>query len=131
MNERMKIQDFTDLNAWKYSHQAVISTYKLTGKFPKDERFGLTNQMRRACVSITSNIAEGFGRNTYKERAQFYIIARGYLSELKNQLLISKDLEYTSVSEYDTLQMQLNTAHQLLQGLISKTQTISNSLHTS
>lgn len=121
MNETTKIKDFIDLQAWKKSHHVVIEAYKITKKFPKDELFGLTNQMRRAAVSITSNIAEGFGRNSYKERAQFYCQARGSLSELKNQLLISKDLAYVGEQEYAILSEHLNTSHQLLQGLITKT----------
>jgi len=115
------IKEFTDLNAWKEAHALVISLYRLTKKFPKQEIFGLTSQMQRAAVSITSNIAEGFGRQGYKEKVQFYYLAHGSLTELKNQLLISKDIDYITKEEYNTIQSQLEIAHRLLQGLITKT----------
>ena len=118
---KIQIHDFIDLHAWQESHKVVVDIYKLTKKFPKDELFGLTSQMRRSAVSITSNIAEGFGRHTYKERAQFYCVARGSVSELKNQLLISRDISHITDSEYKEINDRLSTSHQLLQGLITKT----------
>lgn len=79
---KKKIQSFTDLNAWKEGHLLVILVYKITKSFPKDELFGIVNQMRRCAVSITSNIAEGFSRQTFKEKVQFYCISLGSLTEL-------------------------------------------------
>ena len=79
-----KIRSFTDLNAWKEGHKLVILVYKTTKDFPKKETYSLVDQMRRAATSVTSNIAEGFGRQTYKEKAQFYYQAQGSLVELKN-----------------------------------------------
>lgn len=76
-----KIKSFTDLNVWKEGHKLVLQVYKLTKEFPKEELFGLTNQIRRAAVSITSNIAEGFSRHSYKEKLQFYSTALGSLTE--------------------------------------------------
>lgn len=73
---KKRIQSFTDLEAWKEGHKLVILIYKGTEKFPQKEIFALTSQMRRCAVSITSNIAEGFGRQSYKEKVQFYSIAR-------------------------------------------------------
>ncbi len=91
MNEESrKIRSFTDLNAWKEGHKLVLEIYKFTQKFPKEEQFGLTNQLRRAVVSFTSNIAEGFSRNSYKEKLQFYSMALGSLTEVQNQLLVGK-----------------------------------------
>ena len=118
--ERSKIIDFTDLNAWKESHKLVLLVYKITKKFPKEETYSLVDQMRRAVVSITSNIAEGFGRQTYKEKVQFYYLAQGSLVEIKNQLIVAKDVEYIDNEIYKSLQTQSNIAHQLLQGLITK-----------
>ena len=89
-----KIQRFTDLIAWQNAHQLALQIYQLTKEFPIDERFGLTNQMRRAAVSVSANIAEGFGRGTAKDKIQFYLIAVGSLSEVESQLLIAKDLGY-------------------------------------
>ena len=67
--ESSKIRSFTDLNAWKYGHELVLDIYRITKLFPKDEMFGLVSQMRRSAVSITSNIAEGFSRESYAEKS--------------------------------------------------------------
>ena len=95
----------------------------MTRGFPEQELFALVNQMNRAVVSITSNIAEGFGRSGYKERIQFYYIAQGSLIELKNQLIIAKDIGYIDQEIFDGVFKQANTAHELLQGLIRKSKT--------
>ena len=92
--------------------------YTISKNFPSDEKFGLTSQMRRAAVSITSNIAEGFGRQGQKEKAQFYMMGRGSILELKNQLLIAKDIGIIKNEEYDTISEQTTTAHKVLNGLI-------------
>jgi len=115
------IKEFTDLLAWQNGHILVLKIYKLTDKFPQKELYGLGDQIRRAVVSITSNIAEGFGRHTYKEKIQFYYQAHGSLTEVKNQLIIAKDVNYISIKEFDDTIEQLTTAHKLLLGLISKT----------
>jgi four helix bundle protein len=78
-----KIKEFTDLIAWQEAHKLVLQIYELTKEFPKDELFGLTSQIRRSAISITSNIAEGFGRQKYGEKIQFYYIAQGSITELK------------------------------------------------
>ena len=82
------------LEAWKSAMALVSSIYQITRKFPKEELFGLTSQMRRAAVSIPSNLAEGAARTGQKEFAQFLSIAKGSLSELETQLLISTDLGF-------------------------------------
>lgn len=121
-----KIKSFTDLKAWQEGHKLVIMIYKVTKKFPKEEIFGLISQMQRAAVSITSNIAEGFGRQTYKEKVHFYYQAHGSLTELKNQILIAKDIGYLLKEDFDELVYQINIAHKLLQGLITKSKTFVN-----
>lgn len=121
------IKDFTDLHSWKEAHSLVVMIYKITKDFPKEEIFGLTNQMRRAVISITSNIAEGFGRQSYKEKIQFYYIAQGSLIELKNQLLAARDIGYMHKDCYSELSQQADLAHKLLQGLITKSKSILNS----
>lgn len=113
-----KITHFTDLHTWKQSHILVLEIYRVTKKFPNDERFGLISQMRRAAVSITSNIAEGFGRTSEKEKAHFYSISRGSLMELESQLLISLDLEYIQESNFVILKELLNESGKALSGLI-------------
>ena len=115
-----KIREFTDLIVWKEGHKLVLQIYKITKMFPKEEKYSLVDQMRRVSTSVTSNIAEGFGRQTYKEKVQFYYLAQGSLIELKNQLLIAKDVGYLSENNYQDIIKQANTTHQLLQGLIKK-----------
>jgi len=119
MNES-KIKSFSDLKAWQEGHKLVLLIYKLSQDFPREEIYSLTSQMRRAAVSITSNIAEGFGRQTYKEKVQFYYLAQGSLIELKNQILIAKDIGYLETENFNRLADQANVAHALLQGLITK-----------
>jgi len=80
---------------------------RITKKFPKEELFSLTNQIRRAAVSITSSIAEGFARQGYKEKLQFYYMALGSLTEVQNQLLIAKDLRYLNQEVFDELVKQV------------------------
>ena len=79
--------------------------------------------MRRAAISITSNIAEGFGRHSYKERVQFYYLSQGSLTELKNQFIAARDIGYINNKSYDEFLVQADIAHQLLQGLIKKSKT--------
>ena len=118
--ENTKIKQFTDLRAWQEAHILVLLIYKSTRSFPNDELFGLTNQMRRAAISITSNIAEGFGRQSYKEKIQFYYMAQGSLTELKNQIVTARDIGYLSAELSEKLFDQASSAHQILQGLIAK-----------
>ena len=115
-----KIQSFTDLDAWKEGHKLVLMIYKLTQTFPKEEMFGLTNQMRRCAVSITSNIAEGFTRESYKEKVQFYSISRGSVTELQNQLLIARDIKYIVQKKFPRVANQSIKTHKILNGLIKK-----------
>lgn len=124
MNHASKLKSFTDLNVWQYGHQLVLEIYKVTKKFPKEEMFGLTNQIRRAVVSFTSNIAEGFSRSSYKEKSQFYSMSLGSLSEVQNQLLITKDIGYLTKQEFDKLFDLTILLSKLTNGLIKKTKTI-------
>lgn len=121
-----RIESFTDLNVWKEGHKLVVIVYKITKYFPKEETYSLTDQMRRAASSITANIAEGFGRQTYKEKVQFYYMAKGSLSELKNFILIAKDIGYLSVEQLGQLAEQANIVDQILQGFIRKSKTFIN-----
>ncbi|MEK7124744.1 MAG: four helix bundle protein [Patescibacteria group bacterium] len=125
-NESSKIKEFTDLYAWQESHNLVLSIYNVTNKFPKEEIFGLVSQMQRAAISITSNIAEGFGRQGYKEKIQFYYLSQGSLTELKNQIITAKDIGYLKEEVFQKLMGQANTSHKLLQGLITKSKTFLN-----
>ncbi|MEK7170776.1 MAG: four helix bundle protein [Patescibacteria group bacterium] len=127
MKNEEKIQTFTDLLVWQKGHELAIEVYKTTRKFPREELYGLTSQMRRAAVSITSNIAEGFGRIGYREKLQFYYISHGSLIELKNQLLIARDIDYLTNENFDILDTQVIQVHRLLRGLLKKTSEILNS----
>lgn len=115
---RGKIEKFTDLIAWKEGHELVIFIYKITEEFPKQEVFGLTSQMRRCAVSITSNVAEGFSRYSPKDKNHFYYIALGSVTELQNQLLLSRDLKYTSTDDFQKSAAQSVKVHKLINGLI-------------
>ena len=117
-NDSFKITRFTDLNAWQKGHQLVLDIYRLTEPFPIKEQYGLTNQMRRASVSITSNIAEGFSRQSFKEKIQFYSMSKGSLTELQNQLIIAKDIGYISLEIYSSAMDQTTIIHKIINGLI-------------
>ena len=121
MENRKKIQSFTDLDVWREAHALVIIIYKLTKNFPREELFGLVSQMRRAAVSITSNIAEGFSRYSYKEKAQFYSMALGSLTELHSQLLIAKDIDYLDFEYFKQLLEKIILVHKLLHAFIKRT----------
>lgn len=121
------IKSFTDLKVWQEGHKLVVLVYKLTQDFPKQETYSLIDQMRRSAASITANIAEGFGRHSYKEKLQFYFFAQGSLTELKNFILIAKDVGYLHKKGLESLVEQANFTHRLLQGFIQKTKSILNS----
>lgn len=112
------IKNFYDLEAWQKGHQLVLQIYKITKKFPKDERFGATDQLRRASSSITANIAEGFARYHYKDKARFYYQARGSVAEVQNFLLLAKDLGYINLEACKELGLIAGEVCRLLNGLI-------------
>ena len=103
---KIKIESFTDLKTWRKGHELVLVIYRTTEKFPSKEIFGITNQMRRAAVSITSNIAEGFSRRSNKEKTQFYHITLGSLAELQNQLVIVRDIKYLDINNFNKISEQ-------------------------
>ena len=98
--------------------------YAATKKFPKEEIFGLVIQIRRAAISFTSNIAEGFSRNSYKEKLQFYSIAPGSLTEVQNQLLIARDIGYLSQKEFGDIAQQTVEVSKVTNGLIKKSKSV-------
>lgn len=122
--ETRKIKNFKDLIVWQKGHTLVLQIYKLSKEFPKEELFGLSNQIRRAIVSYTSNIAEGFSRTSYKEKAQFYATALGSLTEVQNQLLIARDLGYISQELFNELEEQLVVINKMTNSLIKKSKTM-------
>jgi four helix bundle protein len=113
-----KIKKFTDLRVWIKAHKLALSIYKTTKKFPKEEIFGLISQMRRCSISITSNIAEGFSRQSYKEKTYFYSISLGSVTELQSQLIISRDVDYLNKEKFNELFEDSINTHKMLNGLI-------------
>lgn len=113
-----KITSFTKLKAWQKGHVLLLGIYKNTETFPNSEQFGLTNQVRRAALSITSNIAEGFSRRTQADKAHFYSMALGSCTEVQNQLIASRDLQYLHSSKFKELAELSIEVHKLINGLI-------------
>ncbi len=113
-----KIKSFTDLDAWKEAHKLVLMIYESTKKFPKEELFGLTNQLRRAVISISSNIAEGFSRKTSKDKMHFYSMSLGSLTEVQNQLLVARDVLYLLKEDFNKIAQQTIRVSKLINGLI-------------
>ena len=117
-----KIRHFSDLDAWKEGHKLVLSVYRLSKFFPREEMFGLVSQMRRAAVSITSNIAEGFSRKTAREKIQFYFLALGSVTELQNQCIIARDTGFIAKDNFQNLFEQLIRIHKIINGLVKSAQ---------
>ncbi len=110
------MKSFKDILAWQKGRELNLLVYKLTGKFPKEEQFGLTSQLRRAAVSYVSNIAEGFGRRGLKEALHFYNISRGSLEEVRCQLVLGLDLGYLNEMEYETAEAMCESCSKILNG---------------
>jgi len=117
-----KIKSFTDLIAWKEAHVLVLMVYIVTKEFPKEEIFVIVTQMRRSAISISSNIAEGFSRKSKKEKTQFYHTSLGSITELQNQLLISRDLNYINKEQFTKIAQQSVKVSKLVNGLIKSSQ---------
>lgn len=117
------IKTHKDLDVWKKSVSLVTLIYEMTKGFPKDELYGLTNQIRRSAVSIPSNIAEGSARKGNKEFAQFLYISLGSLSELETQLIIATNLKYISSEKSEIIMNDLNDIRRMLVGLIKYVKT--------
>src|SRR3989338_5739387 len=116
---QIKIKSFRDLIVWQKAKELGILIYRETESFPRSELYGLTSQMRRAAISISSNIAEGFKRNSNKEKIQFYTTAYGSLAELESQIEISRDLKY--LSDQDKIVIaSINETARLLDGILAR-----------
>jgi four helix bundle protein len=106
------------LELWQKSIDLAKSIYAKTQNYPSEEKYGLVSQMRRAAISIPSNIAEGAARQTNKDSIQFFVIARGSLSELDTQIELSRELGMLDIADYQILQSQIDSVDSLLSGLI-------------
>lgn len=114
----MAVQSYQQLIAWQKAMELVVEVYQATALFPSDERFGLTIQIRRAAVSIPSNIAEGQGRGPGQDFVRYLNIARGSLQEIDTQLILAVRLGFLSQTVYDPLSDRIIEVSKLLSGLI-------------
>jgi len=112
------MRDFRDLDVWKKSIDLVERIYEVTQSFPKQEIYGLTSQIRRAAVSISSNISEGCGRRTSKDFVQFLYNAFGSIKEVECQLIIASRLKYIDKNVFDDISNELNDIGKMLRGFI-------------
>ena len=115
-----KIENFKDLEIWQRSISLVKEIYEITRQFPKEETYGLTSQIRRAAVSIPSNIAEGFARFYNKEYKQFLFISLGSCAELSTQLIIACKLDYLKSEKSDVLLDEIEQISKMTMSLIKK-----------
>ncbi|MCX6740896.1 MAG: four helix bundle protein [Candidatus Parcubacteria bacterium] len=113
-----KIKTFQDLKVWRKAHELTLAIYKNTEKFPNSELYGLISQIRRAAVSVASNIVEGFERKSAKDSLHFYNIADGSLEELRYQLLLARDLNYLNNAIYQKIIILAEEVSKMLNGWI-------------
>ena len=114
------IRPYKKLEVYTVGKELVLHVYELLKKFPKEEQYALCDQLRRAVISVPSNIAEGSGRNSQNDQAHFYNIAYGSLMEVFSQLDIACDLGYISQEEFNQLELLINEEAKMLSGLIAK-----------
>ena len=114
------MRNFRDLKVWEKAHRLVLAVYQATRDFPKDERYGLTSQIRRSCASIPANIAEGCGRKGDAELARFMQIAMGSASELEYHLLLAHDLNVLKGSDYERLTEGVTEVKRMLTSFIQR-----------
>ena len=114
------MRDYRRLVVWSKAHELALMTYQLTNSFPGEERFGLCSQMRRAAVSVASNIAEGYGGGTARDFARFLHIASGSNCELEYQYLLASDLGFIKQKEIEQPRAACKEVRQMLAGLLNK-----------
>ena len=112
------MRNFMDLRVWQEAHLLSLHAYRVTRGFPREELYGLTSQIRRSCVSIEANLAEGCGRRSDAELARFVQIAMGSASELACHLLLARDLSLTPASDHQALNAQLVRVRRMLPSLL-------------
>jgi four helix bundle protein len=112
-----KLERFEDLLVWRRAHELTLVVYRMTSRFPGEERFGLMSQMRRAAVSVPANIAEGFKKRSRPDKVKFYNISQGSLEELRYYLILSRDLGY--IADVEPARANLDEVGRMLHGLIA------------
>ena len=115
----MSINSYKDLQVWKIAKSIAIVIYKVTADFPNTEVFGLTNQLRRASISISNNIAEGIGRQYKKDTLQFLYVSNGSLNEVESMITIAQELNYINKDNMNIITLQIEECRKLLKGFIS------------
>ena len=113
-------ESFDKLLVWQRAHSLVLKIYEVTNNFPKEEIWGLTSQIRRAAVSVPSNIVEGKARGSRKDFKRFLLVARGSLEEVKYQSLLAKELKYMNEEQYEEITVMIEDVGRLLGGMIRK-----------
>lgn len=108
------VKSFLDLIVWQKSHSLTLDIYQITNKFPSVEKYGVISQLRRAAYSVPSNIVEGHTRNSTKEFVHFLSIAQGSLNELKYFLILSRDLNFIDLNEYNNLNIKADEISKML-----------------
>lgn len=121
------MRNYRDLQTWSKAHKLTLELYKISQRFPKDEMYGLTSQLRRSAVSIGANLAEGCGRQTNPEFARFVKVSMGSASELDYHLLLSRDLGFLETDAYERAVKSLTEVRKMLSSLLS---TIELEVHT-
>lgn len=116
----MGSSSFRDLKVWQRAVQLSVAIYKLTALFPQEEIYGLTSQLRRAGVSVASNIAEGYGRNSAKEYKNFLGIARGSILEIQTQLVIARELKFGSEHNFQYVENLSHEVGKMLWAMLAK-----------
>ena len=112
------LSSYKELKVWQKSYDLCLEIYRITTKFPKDERYGLTSQIRRAAVSVPSNIAEGYGRKTTPDYIRALYIAYGSICELETQIMLSSDLHYIEKKKLEKLNSDIAEVERMLKALI-------------
>lgn len=115
------MKSFMELRAWQEGHKLAVEIYRLTDAFPKSDMFGLSQQIQRTAISVTSNVAEGFGRQTQKDTLHFYVMARGSITELQNQIILARDVGRLDERKAENLSAQSMVVIKLIGGLIRST----------
>lgn len=110
---------WTELNVWKSAHELVLKIYQTVAKFPSEEKYTLSDQLKRAAYSVPANIVEGHARKTPKEFVKFLYHSRGSLEEVRYFLLLSKELRYLNDDTYNALESQSLTINKMLNSLIN------------
>jgi len=112
------LKNYKELNVWQKSYELCLKIYQITAKFPNEERYGLTSQIRRSAVSIPSNIAEGYGRKTTLDYIRMLYISYGSVCELETQILLTGDLGFIDKGELDTAKKDIAEIERMLKALI-------------